>query len=509
MKKLLIILLGVSISNGFAQAGAQEKQVLTLTLGEVIRMAQEQSPSAVSARLNRESAEWSYKFYKANYLPSVTLNSNPSYNRSINKITQPDGTFKYLEQNSLSTDLSLSIQQNIALTGGTFSITSSLDRSDFFREGQEKETSYSTRPVYIGYSQSLFGLNSLKWDRRIQPIAYREACKQYNEAMELVASSACSYFFNLAAAQVNADIAAFNYASADTLYRFAQGRYGIGTITENEMLQLEISKLSAENDRIEAQFSVEDCMQSLRSFLALQDDVDIRVVLDDSVSYFTVPAAEALAMAYEHNPDPEYFKRARLQSDRSVASAKANAGLRASIYLQFGLTQTGPDMRTAYRDPINSQAASISLSLPILDWGRGRGQVKMARSSRDLTYLNIEQSERDFEENVYRLVRQFNQQASKMNIVAKTDITAERRFEVARRLYLMGKSTILDLNSATSEKDSARRNRIAALRNYWSLYYALRSLTGYDFEKGEEINYGPHPGLPQGEGVDTKRIRMK
>ena len=509
MKKLLIILLGVSISNGFAQAGAQEKQVLTLTLGEVIHMAQEQSPSAVSARLNRESAEWSYKFYKANYLPSVTLNSNPSYNRSINKITQPDGSYKYLEQNSLSTDLSLSVQQNIALTGGTFSITSSLDRSDFFREGQEKETSYSTRPVYIGYSQSLFGLNSLKWDRRIQPIAYREACKQYNEAMELVASSACSYFFNLAAAQVNADIAAFNYASADTLYRFAQGRYGIGTITENEMLQLEISKLSAENDRIEAQFSVEDCMQSLRSFLALQDDVDIRVVLDDSVSYFTVPAAEALAMAYEHNPDPEYFKRARLQSDRSVASAKANAGLKANIYLQFGLTQTGPDMRTAYRDPINSQAASISLSLPILDWGRGRGQVKMARSSRDLTYLNIEQSERDFEENVYRLVRQFNQQASKMNIVAKTDITAERRFEVARRLYLMGKSTILDLNSATSEKDSARRNRISALRNYWSLYYALRSLTGYDFEKGEEINYGPHPGLPQGEGVDTKRIRMK
>ena len=490
-------------------AGAQEKQVLTLTLGEVIRMAQEQSPSAVSARLNRESAEWSYKFYKANYLPSVTLNSNPSYNRSINKITQPDGSYKYLEQNSLSADLSLSVQQNIALTGGTFSITSSLDRSDFFREGQEKETSYSSRPVYIGYSQSLFGLNSLKWDRRIEPIAYREACKQYNESMELVASEACRYFFNLAAAQVNAEIAAFNYASADTLYRFGQGRYGIGTITENEMLQLEISKLSAETDRINAQFSVDDQMQALRSYLGLRDNVQIRVVTSDSIPHFMVPAEEALALAYENHPDPEYFKRARLQSDRSVASAKANAGLRASIYLQFGLTQTGPDMRTAYRDPINSQAASISLSLPILDWGRGRGQVKMARSSRELTYLNIERSEQNFEENVRQLVRQFNQQAAQMNIMAKKDLTAERRFEVARRLYLMGKSTILDLNSATSEKDSARRNRIAALRNYWSLYYALRSLTGYDFEKGEEINYGPHPGLPQGEGVDTKRIRMK
>ena len=166
-------------------------------------------------------------------------------------------------------------------------------------------------------------------------------------------------------------------------------------------------------------------------------------------------------------------------------------------------------MESAYRDPINSQAAQISLSLPILDWGRGKGRVKMARSNRELNNMRIDQSERDFEENVYRLVRQFNQQTAQMNIVAKTDITAERRFEVARHLYLTGKSTILDLNSATTEKDSARRNRISALRNYWSLCYTLRSLTGYDFEKGEEINYGPHPGLPQGEGVDTKRIRMK
>jgi outer membrane protein TolC len=146
-------------------------------------------------------------------------------------------------------------------------------------------------------------------------------------------------------------------------------------------------------------------------------------------------------------------------------------------------------MESAYRDPINSQAAQISLSLPILDWGRGKGRVKMARSNRELNNMRIDQSERDFEENVYRLVRQFNQQTAQMNILAKTDITAERRFEVARHLYLTGKSTILDLNSATTEKDSARRNRISALRNYWSLYYTLRSLTGYDFEKGKEIEW--------------------
>ena len=43
------------------------------------------------------------------------------------------------------------------------------------------------------------------------------------EALELVASETSTLFFNLATAQTNLDIATYNYASADTLYRYAEG----------------------------------------------------------------------------------------------------------------------------------------------------------------------------------------------------------------------------------------------------------------------------------------------
>lgn len=78
--------------------------------------------------------------------------------------------------------------------------------------------SWQTSPVNIGYSQSLFGYNSLKWDRRIEPIRYREAKKTYVETLELVAANATEKFFNLAKAQSNYEIANANYANADTLY---------------------------------------------------------------------------------------------------------------------------------------------------------------------------------------------------------------------------------------------------------------------------------------------------
>ena len=65
---------------------------------------------------------------------------------------------------------------------------SSLSRLDEF---ERNTTSYSSTPITIGYQQSLFGYNYLKWDRRIDPLKYKEAQKNYNEAMELVAARDC------------------------------------------------------------------------------------------------------------------------------------------------------------------------------------------------------------------------------------------------------------------------------------------------------------------------------
>ncbi|MBQ1178579.1 MAG: TolC family protein, partial [Bacteroidaceae bacterium] len=335
----------------------------------------------------------------------------------------------------------------------------------------------------------LFGYNSLKWDRRIEPVRYREARKQYAETMELVAAQAANYFFSLALAQTNLEIAQTNQAAADTLYRFALGRYHIGTITENELLQLEVSKLNEETNVLNAQIALDNAADNLRSYLNIKEAVELTVVADDSVPQFTVPIAEAMALAIENNPDIEYMQRQRLQGESNLAYAKANAGLKASIYMQLGLAQTGDDLRHSYNDLLDEQYVSVSVSLPILDWGKGRGQVRVARSNLELVNTQMEQRMIAFEQNVQLVVKQFNLQARRVDIAHRTMQTAAHRYDVACQLYIMGKSTILDLNSAISEKDSAYRNYISSLATYWSLYYTLRSLTRYDFQYNMPLEY--------------------
>lgn len=478
MNRRILLIIGIELM--FTGRLAAQEHKMELSLEQTVEIARQQSPDAQTARHSFRSSYWNYRYYRANYLPALSLNSNPSLDRAINKVTLSDGSVKFVEQNLLNTDLTFNLSQNVALTGGSFFLETSAQRMDLL---SNHNYSWQTSPIIIGYRQSLLGYNGLKWDRRIEPVRYLEAKKTYIETLELVSARATSKFFALATAQSNYETARFNFANADTLYRYAQGRYNIGTITENEMLQLELNRLTEETNSINSRIDMDNCMQELRSYLGIQSNEELYVQINPHVPDFNVNLDEALMLAIENSPDIQSMKIRKLESESSVARARANAGLKADVYLRFGLTQTADKLPEAYRNLLDQQYISLGISLPILDWGRGKGQVRVARSNRDLVFTQVEQNLTDFELNVRKLVKQFNLQTQRVRIAARTDETAQRRHEVARKLYLLGKSTILDMNASITEKDSAKRNYISALYTYWSLYYTLRSITLHDFER--------------------------
>ena len=482
MNRQLLFIVFISII--YSEKTLSQVPQMVLSLEQTVEIAKRQSPDAQTARHSFRSSYWNYRYFRANYLPALSLNSNPSLNRAINKVTLADGSVKFVEQNLMNTDISFNLSQNVSFTGGTFFLETSAQRMDIINDHRY---SWQTSPVMLGYKQSLFGFNYLKWDRRIEPIRYLEAKKIYIETLELVAARATSKFFSLAMAQSNYETASFNYANADTLYHYAQGRYNIGTITENEMLQLELTRLTEETNRMNARIDMDNCMQELRSYLGIKEDEELRVNVSPQMPAFNVNPNEAIILANENSPDIQTMKIRKLESESSVARARANAGLKADIYLRVGLTQTADKLPDAYHNLLDQQYISVGISLPILDWGRGKGQVRVARSNRDLVYTQVEQNMTDFALNVRKLVRQFNLQMQRVQIASRTDETAQRRHEVARKLYLLGKSSILDLNASILEKDSARRSYISSLYTYWDLYYALRSITLFDFERNEML----------------------
>lgn len=479
MKHIVIFIL-FSFSVGQSKAN----DTLRLQLDEAVALALEQSPQAVAARHQNRAAYWNWRSHKANYLPSLTFNSYTSLNRSISSVTLPDGSDSFVHRNQLLNDGSITINQNIPLLGGSIYMQTGLQRLDLFTD---KTLSYKSTPVVIGYSQNLLGYNSLKWNKKIEPIRFAQAQKAYTETRELVAATVALKFHQLALAQNSWQSAAYNYAIADTLYSYAQGRYKIGTITENEMLQLEINYLSEQTKMMNARIEMDDMILDLRSFLGINENVEIVVEVSDQIPNLQVPVELALMYAHENNPEMEYYSLREIESESAVSRAKASRGLKADLYAEFGLSQTNHTLNKSYRNPLDQQLVSLGIRIPILDWGVGKGQVEVAKSNLENVKIDMKQARTDFEANVIKMVKQFNLQNEKVAIAQKTADRANRRNNVAYRLYLLGKSSLLDLNAAVEEKDRSQQAYIRELQKYWSLYYAIRSMTAYDFETNSPI----------------------
>jgi outer membrane protein TolC len=463
-------------------SASAQVQTLRLTLDDVIRLAREQSIMAIRAKHRFRGSYWEYRTHKAKFRPSLTLEGTlPDLNRSIDKITLPDGSDAFVERSLANYTVSASLAQNIAPTGGSIFINSEMQRIDLLKD-EETTINYLSTPVSIGLRQPIKAYNSFRWEMKIEPMKYEVAQKSYMESLENVNLRAVSYFFDLALAQVNLQIARLNYANNDTLYQIAKGRYNLGTIAENELLQLELAFLTSSTDLNQAGIELEINKFQLRSFLGYNENVDIELIIPSEIPELEVDVTRALEQAHANNPTIIDLQRQLLEADASVAEAKAERGLQADLFASFGLTQQSPDLANVYNGTQDQERLRVGLEVPILDWGLAKGRFKMAQSNQEVTRTNVMQEEIDFDQNVMLQVMQFNLQDDQLRIAAKSDTVAQLRYNVTKQRFYIGKIDVTDLNIALRERDDATRNYLAALQNYWSYYFSIRRLTLYDFE---------------------------
>jgi len=467
---------------------AQDK-VKKLNLNQVINIALEQSPDAILAKHIFRSNYWQFRSYKASRLPSITARTNIlDFNNSISSVLQPNGTEEFIKRQYNNSLINLQLRQNVGLTGGNFFISSNLNRYDDMNI-DTLSTKYITTPLSIGYSQPVFQYNAFRWEKRIEPLKYEEAKWNYFYQIENISEKAVNYFFDLLMAQLNVEIAEANYHNNDTIYKIAQGRYEIGTIVENELLETELAFLNSKSEFAQSKIDLEVNKFRLRSFLGFNELVNIQLVVDHEVAFFEVNPDQAIQVALKNNSTLIGLERQLYEAERDVAKARAENRFNANMFATYGLNQTAFELNESYINPDNQQRLTLGIEIPLIDWGEGKGKYRMAQSNQEVVKTQVSQTRSDFTQQVYLKVLQFNEQDNQLIIAAKADTIAQKRYNVSKQRFLIGKINVLDLNIALTDKDVARRNYINSLKTYWNYYYEIRKLTLYDFEYNRPLEF--------------------
>ncbi|HKJ44025.1 MAG TPA: TolC family protein [Sunxiuqinia sp.] len=486
MKSKYTLLFIVAIIS-FLPAIGQEHD-LKLTLDDVIDLASKQSLDAFRNKNMYRASYWEYRYYKADRLPTLSLNATPlDFNRYRNReYNFQTNEEEYVQREYFNSDFGLSLSQNIALTGGQLFLRSDLGMVKNLNG--DKSNSYQSTPISIGYQQDLNGYNALKWKARIEPLKYDKAKKVFIESRETLSMKATQRFFDLVAAEINLSIAENNKASADTLYKIGKGRFQVGTITQDELLNLQLSQLRAEQAMNKAHLGLLRAQADLDSFLGLDKNTKITCVIPKEIPTLEVEAGEAIDEATNNNQEILNEKQQLLQQDRQVAQAKAETGLNTSIFASYGLDQSSDEFKKVYDNPDRSQRFRLGVNIPIVDWGRRKGRYQMAEYSREVAKATVRQDRIDFEQNVAQTVMEFNLQGSQVQNAALADTVAQQGYDVAFQRFLIGKVDVINLNQARNDLEQARKDYISALNTYWRYYYTIRRLTLYDFESDSTLS---------------------
>ena len=465
-------------------------QEIRLTLDDAITMAADSSLSAVKAKRSYQSGYWEYRAYKAARLPSLMLNLTPAqYNRNIvQRYDSENDRDVFRTQQSYYASGGFSIVQNVDWTGGTLYLNSSLD---FLRSfGDDAYSQFSSVPFRIGYSQSLIGYNQFKWDKLIEPLKYEKKKKEFTYNMEQISEEAIIYFFSLAQAQAEYDLAVKNLASCDTLYKIGCDRHKIAAISKADLQTLKLDVINANNTLKNSKISLRRAMFQLASFLNMDKEQKLRIELPERPRLFTISASEALMYARENNPEFLTLKQNILESRQAVDRTKKESGINASLNASIGFNQVGSEFNQVWRNLLQQDMVSVSLSIPILDWGVRKGKYNMAKNNLNVVEISSRQTEQQIEEEVIMTVNDFNVQGGMIESAEEARLLAESAYEDTRMRFIIGKSDINSLSMAVTRKDTAEKNYISALRNYWLSYYKIRRLTMYDFVNESVIDTG-------------------
>lgn len=478
MNRIVLIICTLFVSSSLM---AQQE----LSLKEVLDIAAEKS---IQGRINNNrfiSGRLDYEIFQKSMLPSLTLTSTiPNLNRSLDKITLPDGSDSYVQRSQMISNVGLNVSQPLIWTGGNIFVNTSLERIDLF--GNQNTTNYLSNPLSFGISQPIFGFNPFKWNRKTAPIDAEVNNKKRVENQEDLAIRTVQLYYNWLLADAQLELAKTFQENNDTIYQVSKGRYEMGRIAENDLLQAELNMLNSDIDVKQNALNYSLSKMRLEQFIneSLNDRVPF---VDTNINEIEVPIGKAIDLARANLSTYGEYENQRILSEREVARNRANNSPTVSVFGSYGLTQSAPTFDAVYDNPVDRELIVVELDVPLYQFGFNRSRTERAKTEQLIIEDQITLDQIALEQTLFERISSFTLLQDQVKIAKRADEVANKGYQVTRQRFMIGKIDLLELNQAISRKTSARIAYINALRDYWTAYFEIRKLTHYDFLNNKEL----------------------
>ncbi|MDQ6527678.1 TolC family protein [Flavobacterium sp. LHD-85] len=484
---LIILFVLCHIKSNAQNPNKNEDIKQKITLIDVITIASKNSLDAFKAKQQYGASYWQFRSFRASVLPKINFAVEPlTYNKSVLKRYDSENNIDvYRPQQNLYSFGNLSISQIVKATGATVFANSSFSRLANFGVIDSKD--FAATPISIGLIQPIMAFNPHKWGHKIAPLQFEYAKKLYIYEVQDITLKAVFYFFKWASASKRVELDQENVLSTQKLFKIGKKRYELGSIEKDDVLNLELDVYNAETSLLQNERELEKTESELRLFLRNDSPLSSLPELPELISELQIDIKEATALAEVNNPEIFNLKIKVIESERDLDKVIKENRFDLSLTGSYGLNQNANTVKDAYSNLLEQRMVSIQLSIPIMDWGERKGNIKTAKMNNQVSEIATQQERDKLTQQLALKIIDFNLQKQLVTGALRTCELAKSSYDIAEKRFLSGSIDLLRLTSARKAWQAAMENYIEALQNYWMLYYNVQQLTLFDFIKNAPL----------------------
>lgn len=461
-----------------------------MTLNSALDIAENNSPSIRRSRLSLIRSQENLNAQRAALKSAFSLTVNPITYQQGRTLSEQFAAYTTTQNFSSST--AFSIVQPIVATDATLRLTNTFAYNDYYLKREVPSLYESTSKGFdnrlnLRLDQPIFTYNRTKLT--LKELEFNLENTQISHALSRMQleRQVTQAFYAVYQQQQSLEISLNAYKNMQESYEITRAKAEAGLAAEVELYQAELNLANSRSDYENRLVSLENIKDDFKILVGMSLFDDFIVIPDITVDTLSIDIGFAIDQGMQNRLELRQRQISVETSQFDMIRTMALNEFKGSVGLTVGLTGDNENLFNVYENPNSNQSVSLSLTVPLWDWGEKKSRIRAAEASIETQQIAYEDEENNIVLSIRKVYRNLLNLRNQIEIARQSTINANLTYQINLERYRNGDLTGMDLNRFQEQLSQSQISYTNALISYKLELLNLKIQTLYDFEKGEQI----------------------
>jgi outer membrane protein len=456
-----------------------------LNLGKALDIALSNSPTIQHSMMSLERSEESLNAQKLALKSQFSLRVNP-YSQTNDRSFDSVRNVYYNNWNKSSSG-TLNINQPLKWTDGTFTVNDQFGYTQSFSDQTNQTRNAFSNSISFSITQPLFTYNRTMMSLKELELNLENTKLSYAIQLLSLEQRISTSFYNLYESKASIDISADELKNQQASYEIIKNKVDAGLSANEELYQAELNLLSSKASLENSQVSLANSYDSFKQLIGLSLADSVGVEADISFQPVNVDLQKAIDNALKFRMELRQRSISILNAQDDLIRTAAQNEFKGNLNLSLGVKGIDSVLSNIYKTPTNTVGASVSLDIPIWDWGQKKSRMNVSRIAIKDLQLSYEEDKLNMIIAITQAYRNLSNLVSQIEIARQNVKFAQLTYDINLERYKNGDLTSMDLNLYQSQLSQKKMSLTSSQIDYKLALLNLKIITLWDFEKNQPV----------------------